>query len=358
MRRLSVLAAAAALLCAAPATAAASSPSAPALLAGVARLNDDLALLGQGSSSLGSPRSPALLQLRFENSDGYAITVEAFGQTVALNVTHRHRHGKGRRRVSTTTYLAHGKVTSKSITASFGERGRIAVRFQPSGARMRASRRAGCKRSSNRVLADLGVFAGELRFQGEGGYTSAEVHRVRGRSINFLALIACLVGVTPRGDHAMLPPAKLPWGSHLPGTEADLRQMAQKVPSVPTHPSARPKSTTLLANLKLPLARTIFAAWSRGKGRARFIALDQRSEGSIGIIRFVSVAAPHSAFSVDDTLSHAVVTPPRPFSGKGSYTQGPGSTKSWTGPLAVSFLGAPHVPLTGSPFSIGLGRTF
>ena len=214
---IAVLVAAMALLGAARGAAADPPPSAPALLTGVAQLNDELSLLGQGSSTLGLPQNRALSELRFENSDGYTIAVVAFGQTVALSVTHGHGQRKGRRRVSTTTYLAHGKVTRTSIAASFGDRGRIALRFRPSGRTLRATHKAGCKGSSDGILARLGVFAGELRFQGEGGYTSAEVHRVPGRSVDLAALIACLVGSSP-GPDAALPAAQFAAGTASAGT--------------------------------------------------------------------------------------------------------------------------------------------
>jgi hypothetical protein len=349
------LALAGVLLSAQPA-AADSSPSAPALLAGASQLSGELALLGQGSSTLGLPPDRAFSELRFENSDGYTISVVAFGQTVALSVTHAHGQLKRHGPASTTTYLAHGKVTPTSIAASFGDRGRIKVRFRPSGRELRATRKAGCKRSSNGVLARFGIFAGELRFRGEGGFTSAEVHRVPGRSVDFEALVACLFGVAPPGQHAVLPAPRLPWGLHPPGADASLRQTTPETPGVRTHPSVGPKPTTLLANLKTPLARTVFAAQVRGRGRAHFLALEAASEGSIGVIRLVNVRADRSAFSVDGILSSASIEPPAPFSGTGAYQQGPGNTKSWTGSLAVSFLGAPRIPLTGSPFAARLTR--
>lgn len=331
-------------------------PSAPGLLAGASRLNDELALLGQGSSTLGQPRSRVLPELRFENSDGYKITVVAFGQTVALSVTRAAGRREGRGPASTTTYLAHGKVSPTSIAASFGDRGRIAVRFKPSGRTLRATRKAGCKRADGGVIARLGVFAGELRFQGEGGFTSAEVHRVPGRSVDFNALVACLFGAGPHGREAVLPAPKPPWGLHLPGAEVGVRNATPETPSVQTHPSHGPKSTILFADRKTPLTRTVFAAQVRGRGRVRFLAVESASEGSIGVIRFVKALGGPSAFGVDAILSSASVRPPAPFSGTGAYQQGPGNAKSWTGALAVSFLGAPHVPLTGSPFVARLAR--
>jgi len=347
---IAILAAAVALLAAAPVSAA-GSPSAPELLAGASRLNDELTLLGRGSRGLGLPPSHPLQEFRFENRDGFTIAVFAFEQTIALSVI-RDRGRRSRNRVSTTTYLAHGEVTPTSITASFGDRGRIAVRFRPSGRDIRATRKAGCRRPGGGTLARLGVFAGTLRFLGEGGYTSAEVHRARGRSVDLEALIACLRGSLPRRQ-AILPP----------GSPPDLHALAlaatkQGTPSVPTNPSTGPKVTTLLANSKAPLSRTIFGARVKGHGKVHFVAVDVASEGSIGILRVILVRGPSSTFDFDDTLARAAISPPAPFSGVGRLAHGSGDAKSWTGSLAVSFLGAPHVPLTGSPFSTGLARSW
>jgi hypothetical protein len=359
------LALAALLLWAAPALAAQPSPSAPELFAGAARMNDQLALMGQGSSTLGLPDTSALSELRFENRDGYTIAVVGFGQTVALSVTRARLHaGRGpdgekrklRDRVSSTTYLAHGEVTPTSIAASFGDRGRIAVRFRPSGRAVRATRDASCKKADNGIIAQLGVFAGELRFEGEGGYTSAEVHRVRGRSVDLAALLACLSGPGP-GRHAVLPPPKSPLGVRLPGLVA-ARDAAPRTPGVPTHPSAGPRSTTLVADSKSPLGRTVFVAHLRGRDRTRFVAVTELSEGSLGVVRLAYVRGAPSAFSSDDILSHATATPPPPFSGTGTLQHGPGNAKSWSGSLAVSFLGAPRVPLIGSAFGAWLTRGF
>lgn len=349
----------------APAAGAQATPSATQLFAGVSRLNDELALTGQGAGPLGSAGSSSIAELRFVNHDGYTITVVGFGQTVALSVSHArvlpHREGDGnrkrRKQVSTTTYLAHGKVTPTSISASFADRGRIAVRFRPSGRDVHGGSKAGCKRPSNSTLAHLGIFVGALRFEGEDGYTSADVHRVYGRSIDLTALLACLLGLSP-GAHAALPSSGAPLGIRLPGVVAALRRDPPSSPAVPTHPSAGPRSTTLVANSKLPLARVVFAAQTRGKGRARFLAVEEVSEGSIGVIRLAYARGAPSGFLADDSLSGASVSPPRPFVGTASLEHGPQRSKSWSGSLAVSFLGAPHVSLTGAQFGAWLSRGF
>lgn len=351
---IAAVAVASALLCASPASAASGPSPAAGFFAGVAGLNTDLALLGQGSTSpFGLPGKRIVSQLKFQNRDGYTIRVIALEQTVALSVIHR----DGGRRPLVTTYFAHGKVTGSSIHASFADRGRIALDFRPSGRQIRASRKAGCRSPSKRVIGRFGFFVGELRFRGEGGYTSAEVHRVRGGSIDFTALIACLLGVAPHPDLS-LPRATLPIGLDRLGLSASSHGAAPATSGVPTHPRSGPRPTTLLADDKLPLSRTIFASRVRGDERARFLALQASSEGSIGILRLASASAPASAFVSADTLANARVRPPRPFSGEGAFEHGPGNTKTWSGSLAVSFLGAPDVSLTGSPFRTLLVRGF
>lgn len=355
----------AALSCAAaPADAARPRPPARQLYAGIARLNGQLALMGQGSSTLGLAPRRTLFELRFRNHDGYTISVLASGQTVALDVSRvrfgaQSRGGKRRRvreRVAETTYLAHGRVTPDSISASFGELGRIAVRFRPSGREVHATRKAGCKRPNDAVIAKLGSFAGKLSFRGEGGYTSVEARRAPGRSVDLTALLACVLGVSPRAD-ATLPAPRAPLGIRLPEVVAQ-RGGGPGVPSAPTHPSGGPRSTTLVADRKEALARLIFAAQVRGEGRPRFLAADQASAGSIGIVRIASVRGAAREFSFDDSLSSGTVEPPPPFRGSAELRRGPRNAKSWSGTLSVSFLGAPDVPLTGAPFGAWLSQGF
>jgi hypothetical protein len=331
-RRLAIAAvlAAATLSCAGPALAAAE-PTAPVLLSRVSQLDDQIALLGQGSGSFGLGRGPVVSEIRFQNHDGYRIVVLAARQTVALSVIRR----DGKKRPATTTYLAHGKVTPGSIRASFADRGEIDLRFGPIGRQVHASRRVGCKTPSDHVIAQLGLFAGKLRFQGEGGYTSTDVHRVHGGLIDVRAVSACL----RRAPHRRA-----------------LR--ASSVPSVPAHPSHPPERTRFVAESNRPLARTIFGAVSHEGDLTRFLAVEASTEGQVGILRLATASAPPTSFVATPTLAGATVTPPAPFRGKGIYEHGPGSAKSWTGSLSVSFLGAPHVSLTGDPFSTELVRNW
>lgn len=340
------LAAAVALLAAAP-PAAAATPTVPALRAGVSRLDAELSLLGRGAAPLGARHHLSLVELKFKNRDGYEIEALGFGQTVALSVS------RGKHPAATTTYLVHGKVTPRSIDASFGERGRIAVRLRP-GRTLRVPRHAGCQGAGG-VIGQFGVFVGSLHFRGEGGYTSADVHRAGGGSVDFAALFSCLLSAGRSGQHAAPSPAGLPAGLQAFGFAA---ATAARAPGVQTHPSNRPPTSILFADRKLPLSRTAFAAEARDGKRVRLAAIDERSEGSIAIVRYAHASAPPPTFASDDALSQAGVTPPAPFSGSATFLRGPDGARSWTGSLAASFPGAPRVPLTGADFNAGLIRSW
>ena len=324
--RIAGIVALAALLCASPASAAVSVP--------------------------GLPSKSAQVELSFRNRDGYTIDVAGFGQTVALTVA---RQGKGVS--SSATYLAHGAVTPTSIRASFADRGRVAVHFRPTGRAIRPAGRNRCGAHHDGAIGRHGVFVGGVQFHGEGGYTSASVHRAPGSSVDYGAFIACLLsGLSSKRDAQ--PGGRLPAG--LPAFGATVPGALGKLPrglEVPTHPSPGPKPTTLSADAKLPLGRTLFEARSRGNGRVHFAAIDERSEGSIAIVRYVDLRAGPATFVSDGSLSLAGVTPPAPFSGSGAWRRS-GAERIWTGSLAVSFLGAPDVPLTGSGFSSALARSW
>lgn len=355
------IAAVAAILCVFASDAAADTSLAPTLLARVTQPRDELALLGQSSGPFGLSLRDRASELKFTNHDGYQFTVAALGQVIALSVSNGRENlsDKAVGRFSTTTYLAHGRATATSIQASFGDRGRIELHFQPSGREIHASRHAGCRRPSGNTIAQLGLFVGELRFRGEGGYTSVEAHRVHGGTVNLAALVSCRPGgKLPGLSRSSAPPRPSPAPSVPEATWRRYGKVDSRGPAVHTHPSHGPKRTTLLASLKLPLSRTMFEVRTGGIGRTRFLAAEEAGEGRIGIIRLAGVSALQSAFTFDDTLANAAVAPPPPFSGKGVFQQGIGKAESWTGSLAVSFLGAPGVPLTGSSFRTGLAQSW
>jgi hypothetical protein len=300
----------------------------------------------------GVPSEGALVELSFKNRDGYKIRVAGFGQTVALSVIRHLPEGS-----SGTTYFAHGTVTPTSIRASFADRGRIAVRFRPTGPKIRRAGRHPCATRDDGVIGRHGVFVGGLRFSGEAGYTSASVHRAPGQSVDYRAFVACLLSGILSKRQAAQPAERLPAG--LPGVGLAVPGVLGRMPSAleaPTHPTPGPKPTMLSADDKLPLSRTVFSAEARGSGHPFFLAEQESSDGSLGIVRYVSVTGPRRTFAFDDALSLGGVTPPSPFSGAATFQHGAAGAKSWTGSLAVSFLGASDFPLTGAGFRSSLTR--
>jgi hypothetical protein len=353
--RVAVLLLAVALLCALPQGASADGPpTAHRLFARLSQLSGELEL------PQAIPDGPALLsakaftEARLVNRDGYEIRVIAFGQTVGLRVARR----AGRKRPAITTYLARGRVTPTSIRASFAGLGRVKLRFQRSTRTLSGPLLEGCKARGRGPIARFGIFVGGLRFRGEDGYTSAEAHRLHGASIDIDALIACLRGGVVRSKRVESPSPRSPF---LPAALSPFATRQHRAPppaEAPTHPTNRPRRTILLAESKQPLSRTVFAALSDGRRRVRYVAAVGSSEGPIAILRLAVATARVSSFAFNDSLSHARIAPPPPFEGSGLFEHGAGSAKSWSGSLAVSFLGAPHLPLTGTPFSVLLGQEF
>jgi hypothetical protein len=324
--------------------------SAQRLLTHVDRLGFELGLPLEDPDPLNLRGVDSISEVEFVNGDGYRIAVLAFGQTVALQVART-----GGSRPAATTYLAHGRATPTSIRASFGELGRVDLRFQRSAGPPAAAPFDDCHSGRGPILR-VGLFVGSVRFRGEGGYTSARAHRVQGISVDFAALAACLRHSLMAARRAATSP-RSPLAALLELTRSGARR-APAAPGAPTHPSKGPRRTILEARSTQPLSRTVFLALARGNRDVRYVAAEATSEGALGVVRLATVEGPRSSFSFNRELSRARVAPPRPFSGTGVFEHGPGSAKSWTGPLSVALLGAPHVSLTGSPFGVQLGQEF
>lgn len=264
------------------------------------------------------------LQFQLTTGDGYRLTVGGYNATAAITVA---RPGRSRGGKAWSSYVARGKVSPTAINASFGALGQVDMRFRQSGRVTYGKRHQHCL-GADRYRIRPGVFVGSLRFHGEGGYVSAKVHRVKGKVVTprilrcFDSLFEELEGggVGHRG------------GNHH-------------------------KVTRLSSFVRSGLTAMYFGASERG-GRAGYLAEMEQTVGSLGIFRGVAVRASPSTFAFDNALSLAGVTPPPPFSGSGSFQRGPEGAKSWTGSLAVSFLGAPNVSLTDPRFKTQLTRSW
>jgi len=264
------------------------------------------------------------LKFQFDAGNGYKITVGGYDATAVLTAAKPDAaHG----RHAWSTYVARGKVGPTAIHAGFGALGRVDMRFQPSAAVTHGKRHRHCI-GADRYTVRRGVFVGSVRFRGEGRYVSANVHRVKGKVVTprFLRCFDSLFEELEGGGG---------------------RHSGKK----------RPKVTRLYSFLRSGLTAIVFAASERG-GKAGFLAETEQTVGSLGVFRGVTVRASPATFAFDNALSFAGVTPPAPFSGSGSLQRGPTGTKALTGSLAVSFPGAPNVPLTDPRFKTQLTRSW
>jgi hypothetical protein len=271
-----------------------------------------------------------------EAKHGFKVTVVGEGNIVAVEVTKPLPHGKedllekliGSKQAM-TAYVARGTVTEHRIAASFGRLGQIDVRFRPSG-RVVESRPGRRCRGTDHFTSQLGVFVGGIRFSGEKHYVAVRSHRAKGRVRTPLHLNCASI---PRGVRS----------------DRRARPVPHHTAFIPTFLAAtRRHGVSSVELLTLGIGRTTL-----------FAAITEEGLGSMARIRFALTTA-HSkkAVVLNDPLTKATITPPPPFRGKGTYRAAPDGTTTWTGPLSVTFPGAPRLPLTGEDFEATLEAGF
>jgi len=281
-----------------------------------------LSLALPGAAQAGQP--PAM-KLSLHAAGGYQVTVTGFDQTVGLSVARRR---PSQHSGATTTYIARGEVGPDAIQAEFGGLGSLSMRFRPSG-QVRYGKRGRECAGPDRTVTRFGRFVGVLRFRGEDGYVSVHAHQAKGESRSPYTL-QC----------------------------ADSGDGRQDREAVHGEAAEHGKRTTLRAGFRLGLRDLDLEASSSGAGQARYIATSEQSEGQIAIYRDAFVQASPLTFATDSALSFASVSPPAPFSGTGTLRRAANGARIWDGSLAVSFLGAPGVPLVGPEFRTALSRSW
>lgn len=206
----------------------------------------------------------------------------------------------------------------------------VSVRFHPSGKVIRSQPQSGCK-GPNHFTTRTGVFVGQIRFSGEGGYTSLSAHRAKGTVQSPLSLIGC----------------KSEGLFHYGG------RPHPKHHGIRSHPSREP--TLTVHSPASAAGGTSFIATAPGSiGRAAFSAFSSEKVGSLLVLRSVLTLGSPQAFLFDNALSSATVTPAPPFSGTASFQRNADGSTAWSGDLAVSFPGKPDVPLAGPTFTAKL----
>lgn len=279
-----------------------------------------LLALMRSQVSPATARTPFHPGLWLETDDGYRVGVIGSGDGVLLYVT----RGGGR---ALTGYVARGTVTPRRLQASFGKYGEVAMRFRPSAGSARQGPNRHCA-GAGRFASRTGVFVGSLRFRGEGGYVSVNAHRAKG----------LVSGVAPqcergqsdrREERAIRPSQRRPWG---------------------LDPSF------LSASWRRAITSASLGVIGFGE-KSLFVATAEQSEGSVAKIRFAFGLGGKKAFTVDDALTTARVSPPAPFKGTGTYRAAADGTTTWSGTLSVGFPGAGRFALAGPPFTAAVGKS-
>jgi hypothetical protein len=251
-------------------------------------------------------------------ADGYKIGVSTFGSAVFLSVW---RGGNGRR--IQTAYLARGVAAPERLRATFGKFGKVKMRFRESRNRTWVGRPRTC-RGANRFIKRRGVFRGNLRFKGEGGYVSVRIHRARGAVVTEAPKCR-----RHRGGSGF----QIPFGGSF----------------------SQPISALLAIAREGVDATAFFAVEDRRS--TLFFATREESRGKLAIVR-MAVRRKHSRIRTNEALTAASLAPPSPFHGTGRYRAAADGTSAWSGGLSVNFPGMPRYPLTGPDFETFLEVPF
>jgi hypothetical protein len=245
----------------------------------------------------------------------YRVHVDAWRARSLFVARRRERRGKLTVTVSDrvaptyATYTTAANFNRHRIRADLGAFGSIAVRLNGAqsaraSANGQGKRRAGlCEQSETGVFGD---FHGTLRFRGEDNYVRVRAHRLHG-----------FVGRSG--------PARCHGHDHGIGLVA------------------RASQTKFTAFEDTDLGVTVLGAST--KARVGHVTVHRRA------YRYSRADA--GEFSFDPGLTSAHIAPAGdPFSGSADFA----SPASWTGPLAVSFLGEDNVPLAGPEYRVTLKK--
>jgi hypothetical protein len=241
-----------------------------------------------------------------------------------------------------TAALYHSDLTQSSgamFRAQFSGLGKIAVTFTPSRTALRPPLRGSCASST---AGRPGVFVGTIRFRGEGGYTSVDLHRARG-------------AVKQEDSKRHNCNGRLFSGRPTSRVSAEKSGLGMKVVSVDRGKliffSAGRQSISEFrgweTEVGVPLGLRAIAS---GQG-VPFTTVSIERRRAVRIIRLAAAAGPkRTLLRVEGGLA-ASASPPAPFSGTALLS--PCSLKQWQGDLSVAFPGRSQA-LVGHEFAFGL----
>lgn len=303
------------------------------------------ALLGLAAMPAGASAKPRFsvrpkslhLSLDLPASKGFAVSLHTDG--------HRQVSIEVEKDDFVAVYKTLGHVSRRGIRADLGRLGQISLRFRGRSGPKRVTGlplppplRQSCR--GRRPVRESGVFVGNLRFEGEHGYTRAAAHRLAGNVTRSYKQIC---------KHS---------GGHRPLRAAASRRRNRGPEILLLSAAAEERGVS-----RLFTAATIEVAPAHGKEPAEGLSIDiaARSEKVEG------VAVLKLILLFDETLTltasprrvkpvTAEATPPDPFAGTGTYLEEQGQPPSWSGTLGVHMPGNGLMPLAGPEFEAELCR--
>jgi hypothetical protein len=252
-----------------------------------------------------------------QGTNGFEVDIFGFSEgldgrgKLGVGVTRKGRHG------GSAAYKAPAIVSEDFIKADLGPFGKVDLAFHPSG----HTRKIEVKCSKFTYPFESGTYEGTVEFEGEHGYTRVSATRI-----------------------PLQPPLTSLCGSGGVGGKGEGRGPGEKGARLRGVSFADGRRLSFQVNKNHPR-----------KGRVPFSAtLDERRD-EIQIHRSVEGFAPASSFHFDPHLRSAELSLPPPFSGSADLRRRPNSiSPSWTGDLAVDFVGHPDVRLAGPGVYVSL----
>jgi hypothetical protein len=252
-------------------------------------------------------------QLTVQGTRGFEVTIQRVAGHVELYAS------SGQ---AAAIYVVRSEdAPGNGIEAAFPGRGRISVRFHPSGPVKREPAFCG----DRAPVRQNGVFSGVIRFAGEREFTRVAVENGRGFVYHSFKEVC------------------------KDGDDGDSRSP----PFYFLQESARSGGRETSFTATKPIDETAF-----GESASYFASQNERRHGML-IARIAVANAASETFAIaglPNRPESATIAPPHPFSGTASFHASPGGRAEWEGTLAVDLPGAGTVKLTGPLFRPELCR--
>lgn len=295
-----------------------------------------------GATKTVHQRAHVFGELSGKATNGFSFVLFTFDRAALLSVN----SPTGHHGMTSVNYSAFGQQEFHSladgrIDLKIGDRGHFRGRLVTKSTKIDKPKKT-C--TGDPTTTEEGYFAGSFVFHGERGYTTIQAQRVSG-SISHQGATDCQVRAHP-GRHAESP------------------KEAKEIAEI----EAESDEFRLLAgerggDLVMHASRSQLPPGSKGTMSTFDVTAEGPDVGPFHVYRSAFVFdADRDAASLfltpnqQEPLAEAVIEPPAPFSGSGTFNLESPKKASWTGDLAVELPGAGKVRLTGDGFYSGLCR--